>query len=449
MKTRLLKKAIIFFIFCNCFFTNFSQNIYPFAGKGTSGYSGDGGLATLAEFDQPFGLASDATGNIYISDIGNHNIRKVNASGTITTVAGTGTAGFSGDGGLATLAQLDLPLAIATDGANNVYIADYNNVRVRKINNLGIINTIAGNGSYGFSGDGANATLAQLGQVAGIAVDAAGNIYISDEDRIRKINISGIINTIAGTGVSGFSGDGTYATLAQMNLPSGIAVGASGDIYFADQNNNRVRKINTSGIISTVAGNGTAGFSGDGLPANTAMLNKPSDVAIDAFGNLYITEYLNNRIRKVNTLGIISTIAGTGVAGFSGDGGASTSAQINSPSGIDVNSAGNFYFADSGNLRVRVVCNSSCVTGITSEANTNFTIQLYPNPSNVAFNLKIEPELENGEIILYNSLGQKVLEYKIQYKENNILLNFLSKGLYSYIINQNNQLIYKGKLLIE
>jgi hypothetical protein len=341
-----------------------AQNIRTIAGAGTSSYSGDGGPATLAELGQPVSVAYDASGNVYISDQGNHRIRKITYStGNISTVAGTTTSGYSGDGGLATAAQLYYPSGIAVDGSGNIYFADQYNQRIRKVTaSTGVITTIAGTGTAGFSGDGGAATLAQLDNPVGVALDASGNVYISDQynQRIRKITVStGNINTIAGTGTYSFSGDGGAATAATFQNPAGLELDASGNIYIADLFNHRIRKITAStGFISTVAGSGTAGYSGDGSSATSANINYPTDVSLDDSGNIYISVQYSHRIRKVSaTTGNISTVIGTGTAGYSGDGGPATLANINYPTGIASDAGGNLYVADRENHRIRFVCN--------------------------------------------------------------------------------------------
>jgi hypothetical protein len=344
--------------------TIFAQNINTIAGIGSSSFSGDGGLATSAELAQPVSVARDGSGNVYISDQGNHRIRKINYStGIISTIAGSSTAGFSGDGGAATSAQLYYPSGIAIDGSGNIYIADQANQRIRKVTaSTGVITTIAGTGTAGFSGDGAAATSAQLNNPVGVAIDGSGNVYIADQynQRIRKITIStGNISTIAGTGTYSYSGDGAAASAATFQNPAGIKIDASGNIFIADLFNHVIRKITAStGIISTVAGTGTAGFSGDGAAATSATLNYPTDIAVDDSGNIFIAVQYSHRIRKVSAAtGYISTFAGTGTAGYSGDGGPSTLAQINYPTGIASDGGGNLYIADRENHRIRFVCN--------------------------------------------------------------------------------------------
>jgi uncharacterized protein (TIGR03437 family) len=309
------------------------------AGGGTS--LGDNGPATSALLGSPSGIAFDSSGNLYIADGSNERIRKV-SGGIITTVAGNGT-GFGGDNGLATSAQLDLPSGVAVDSTGSLYIGDARNGRVRKVSN-GVIATVAGNGTPGFSGDDGPATAAQLnGFTYGLAVDSAGNLYIADayNCRVRKVS-NGLVSTIAGNGICGFSGDNGPATSSQVNVPSDVAVDSAGNIYIADMDNNRIRKISNS-VITTVAGSVTGGFAGDGGDATNAELSFPGGVAVDSAGNLYIADTNNGRIRRVSG-GVITTVAGNG-SGYSGDNGPATSAGLSYPSSIAVDSAGSLYIA--------------------------------------------------------------------------------------------------------
>ena|GEM_PF-282085 len=341
------------------------------AGNGSQGFSGDSGAATAAGLNLPSGMVPDSVGNLYIADTYNQRIRKVAAgSGIISTVAGSGstgftTGGFSGDGGAATAAGLSSPSGVALDSAGNLYIADSGNGRVRKVAaGSGIITTVAGNGSQGFSGDGGPATAAGLFGPSGVTLDSAGNLYIVDQYnlRIRKVAAgSGIITTAAGNGSRGFSGDGGAATAAGFAGPSGVALDFAGNLYIADGSDNRVRKVAAgNGIISTVAGNGSQGSSGDGGAAMAAGLNYPGGVVLDSAGILYIADTSNNRIRKVTAgSGIITTVAGNGSQGFTGDGSAATAAGLNSSRGVSLDSGGNVYIADSGNNRIRKVAAGS------------------------------------------------------------------------------------------
>jgi putative salt-induced outer membrane protein YdiY len=257
----------------------------------------------------------------------------------IETYAGNGYAGYSGNGGQATVAEINLPSGVAVDNALNLYISDNGNDRVRIVNTSGIISTFAGNGASGYFGDGGQATAAELNGIHGMAVDASGNIYVADgsNNRIREINASGIISTFAGNGIASFSGDGGQATAAELKTPTEITFDATGNAYIADDANNRIRKVNTSGVISTFAGNGVAGFSGDAGQATAAELHSPVDVYVDAAsGNTFIVDNSNNRIRKVTSGGVISTFAGNGTVSYSGDGGQATAAELNSPSGVRV-----------------------------------------------------------------------------------------------------------------
>jgi sugar lactone lactonase YvrE len=325
-----------------------TYTIDTFAGNGTSGYSGDNGPATSATLS-PGGIAVDSAGNLYIAD--NNRIRKI-SNGVITTVAGNGTYGFSGDNGPATSAQLFNPQGIAVDSAGNLYIADTFNNRIRKVSG-GVITTVAGNGTSGSRDENIPATTAQLNWPYGVAVDSAGNLYIANTYNNRVCKVSGgVITTVAGNGTHGFSGDNGPATAAQLSWPDGVAVDSAGNLYIADTDNNRIRKV-SGGVITTVAGNGTEGFSGDKGPATAAQLGWPYSVAVDAAGNLYIADTYNNHIRKVSN-GVITTVGGDGTFGFGGDKGPATSAAV-SPSGIAVDSAGRVYIADTVNYRIRIL----------------------------------------------------------------------------------------------
>lgn len=348
--------------------------ISTIAGTGLVGYSGDGGLATAAKLNTPWGLFADNSGNIYFSEDGNYTIRKINSSGIITTIAGTGTPGYSGDGGQATAAKINHAGQIIVNGAGTIFFADSYNNCIRKIDTSGVISTIAGNGIGGFSGDGGPATTCQLNNPLGLVFDNGGNMYVADynNNRIRKISTAGIISTYGGTGVAGYSGDGVQATSSKLNHPNALIIDTSGNLYITDNANHRIRKINTSGIIITVAGDGIGGFSGDGGSAIAAHIYFPAGMALDFWGNLYICDHLNSRIRVVNTSGIINTFAGTGISGFSGDGGPPTSAKLNNPTYIFIDNYNNSYICDYHNSRIRKIAPpNSAPTFINGNINTH------------------------------------------------------------------------------
>jgi trimeric autotransporter adhesin len=336
------------------------------AGNGSAAYTGDGGAATEASLNNPMGIAVDSSGNLYIADRGNNRIRKVTSDGIIQTVAGNASYGWSGDGGLATESSLYDPRGVALDAAGNFYIADFYNSRIRKVTAAGIISTVAGNGLTGYTGDGGQAISAQIGNPWSVALDAAGNLYLSDNtnSQVRAIASDGVISTVTGTGTGGFSGDAGPATVAKLGKPRGIAIDSSRNLFIADTNNNRVRRVTVDGVINTVGGNGTLGFGGDGGQATAAATSYPRGMAFDSAGNLYIAEQANNRIRKVTPDGMVSTVAGYGTAGYSGDGGAATQAQLNNPDNVVVDSSGNLYIADGLNWRIRKVTPNGMITTV-------------------------------------------------------------------------------------
>ena len=394
-------------------------DISTVAGTGTQGFSGDGGPATSAKFNRPIGIAVDSSGNLFIADRNNERVRKVDTSGNISTVAGNGTNGFSGDGGPATTARLNLPRDVAVDSSGNLFIADRSNHRVRKVDTSGDISTVAGDGTNGFSGDGGQATSTQLNFPNGVTVDSSGNLFIADQanHRIRKVDTSGIIITVAGTSTSGFLGDGVAATSTALNQPSDVAVDSSGNLFIADEFNHRIRKVDISGIITTVAGNGTQGFSGDGGPATSAKLDTPTGVAVDASGNIFFADSSNHRIRKVDTSGIITTVAGDGTQGFSGDGGSATSAQLDFANDVAVDSSGNLFITDINNERVRkvemVVGADLAVTKTDSPdpitaagATLTYTLTVTNGGPSTSINVVLTDPLPSGITFVSATLGQ-------------------------------------------
>jgi hypothetical protein len=357
-----------------------SGDIYTAAGNGTAGYSGDSGPSTAATLTGPFAMAADVSGDIFIADTGNSAIREVacgtgvsgctppagDTVGDIYTIAGNGTAGLSGDGGPAVNAELNLPQGISLDGTGDIFIADTQNNVVREISG-GTINTVAGDGSPGFGGDGGAALDAELANPIGIAVDGSGNLFIGDTGNsvIREVS-SGIINTIAGNGFPSYSGDGAAATNAQLGFPfgpdAGVAADSAGDFFIADSGATVVREVVAStGDIKTLAGNGLTGFSGDNGPATSAMLDSPSGVALDSAGDVFVADSANNVIREVSaSTGTINTVVGNHGAGYTGDGGPATSATMNEPLALSLDEAGDLFISDTGNNVIREV---PCATG--------------------------------------------------------------------------------------
>ncbi len=316
--------------------------ITTIAGTGTSGFSGDGGPATSARINAPRTMATDRSGNVYLVDTGNHRVRRIDTAGRISTIAGTGTAGYSGDGGAATAARLNTPHGIAVDTAGNVYIADSPNQRIRKVDTTGRITTVAGNGSSGYNGDSLPATSARLNYPKGVEIGPDGQLYIADNNnhRVRKVDAGGVIRAVAGTGTSGFSGDGGPATAARLAEPRNIAFGPDGSLYIVDQVNDRIRRVGTDGIITTYA----SGFS------------LPRDVAADSAGNVYVADESHKKVYRIDTARRVSTFAGTGSTGFGGDGGPATAALLSNPRGVAWDPvSGAVLIADTGNNRIRRV----------------------------------------------------------------------------------------------
>ena len=358
-----------------------------------SGFTGDGGPATSAQLNNPIGVALDAADTIYIADQANNRVRQIPSNGIINTVVGVGTAGYKGDGGPAINAEIYAPCGLTVDPSGPFYIADYQNV-VRKVvpANDNYIQTVAGTGIYGFAGDGgiginAGPPAVELAHPCGLTLDQNGNLYIADtgNSAIRMINPTGFISTVAGSVVGGnvvpgFSGDGGLAAYAELDGPDSIAVDAAGNLYIADTMNNRIRKVTFGspcsattgacpGIITTIAGSGPAdgtmgGYSGDGGPAVKALLNRPFGVALDSAGNVFFTDSYNQRVRKIDANGIITTVAGTGVSGFSGDGGPALSATMGFPTGIALDAYGKIFVADTQNNVIRMITPTSCSSAL-------------------------------------------------------------------------------------
>lgn len=348
---------------------SWGQTITTFAGNGLAGFGGDGGPAAQAMINRVDALAVDGAGNVYMADEKNNRVRKVDRNGVITTFAGSGTAGFGGDSGPAAQAQLNTPTGVCTDTNGNVYINDISNFRVRKVSPSGVITTVAGNGqgssiigtTFGTLGDGGPATSASFSIAIRCATDRNGNLFVVDQGAhcVRKIDTGGTISTFAGHCVAasasnGFSGDGGPATSAVLNNPTALTFDAQGNLFITDQFNHRIRRVDSSGTIQTVAGNGSQTFSGDGGSATAAGIPFPGSVVVDPAGNLFIVDGVDNRVREV-TGSTINTIAGTGAAAYGGDNGPPLQAMLNSPFGITLDASGNLYVADSSNNRIRKI----------------------------------------------------------------------------------------------
>jgi sugar lactone lactonase YvrE len=413
--------------------------ITTLCGAGRAGYSGDGGPAVNAILNGPCDVALDPWGNLYVADEGNNCVRMINTNGIITTVAGNGSLHYSGDGGPALSAGIHIPASVAVDAAGNLYITDFDDFRIRKVDRNGIITTVAGNGpgfpeSATFSGDGGPATNAGLAWPGDTKVDANGNLFIADSanNRIRKVDTNGIITTVAGSGpgfpaYGTFSGDGGAATNAGLWYPTGVAVDDAGNLFIADNYNRRIRKVDTNGIITTVAGNSLNANTGDGglatnapiiansvfvdhagnlflvggvirkvdtngiittVAGNTfagqyyeaggggqatnATIHQPMSVALDAAGNCFFADYDSGLIHKVDTNGILSTLAGNGASGYSGDGGAAVNAVLNTPTGLAADAAGNVYIADTYNGRIRKIGTNGIISSVAGDGSPGF-----------------------------------------------------------------------------
>ena len=419
-----------------------AQIINLFAGTHVSGYTGNNGPATAAECFAPAGIAADAAGNVYISDLGNSVIRKVTPDGVIHTIAGTGVAGFGGDSGPASAALLNQPTSVTVDQYGNVFFTDDNNNRVRKIDLSGNISTVAGNGFAGYGGDGFQATSAELNSPTGVAVDHIGNIYIADANNqlIRRVDTAGIITLFAGSGTAGYGGDGGYAGGAALNYPSGVAVDTLGNVYIVDRGNAMIRKVFPTGYISRYAGDTTIsgapsfGFGGDGGLSDHALLNSPTEAVVAPDGSLYFADYNNHRIRKIMPNGSISTYAGNGTSGYSGNGGNAADAELAGPYGVAVDNTGKVYLTDEINNVAQVIGAPNEVKNIVIDAG----LSVYPNPSSGVFNIEI-PQLAGAFTVVITDVTGHVIESKngsnSQAQKMTFTLSDLPAGTYLLSVN--------------
>ncbi len=413
-----------------------AQNIIStVVGNGFFGYTGDGGPATAARIANPLKVFVDESGNIYFSDmLYNHVVRKVSAStGIVTTVVGNGTSGYSGDGGPATAAQIYWPAGMCKNSSGDLLVTDQWSHVIRRISaTTGNISTIAGTGVMASNGNGGPATAAALYSPSCICVDASDNIFFTEygSGTIRRIDaITGIITTVAGTGVNATSTDGGAATSSALNKPEGLVVDNGGNIYVADVNSRRIRKVDAgTGIITTIAGTGISGLEGDGGPATNAKIRNATDIAINDSGDIYISDLSSSVIRKINAAGIITTIAGNGSSGYSGDGGFATDAELSSTSGVSFHAGSNsLFFADGSNNVIRKI--SNLVSLQTPSVSLRKSITVAPNPftdrinvNGLSGNEKITVSTIMGNIIYSTEVGQV--------SQTTIYLNKLQKGIY-------------------
>jgi sugar lactone lactonase YvrE len=418
-----------------------AQIITTIAGNGIAGPLGDGGQATIAELNLPEGLYIDNNDHLLICH--QQLVRSVNLStGIISSIAGSDTAsslGGGGDGGSATCANLVNPYTACSDISGNLYIADSWYSEIRKVTiSTGIIDTFAGTRTVGNTGDGGPAKNATFNTIFTVCIDTNRNIiYVSDEfnHRVRKINIStNIIYAYAGTGTNGYSGDDSLAINAKFSRVLGLALDRSGNLYIGDWDNGRIRKVDVStGIVTTFAGNGTVGYSGDGGPATAAMFNKPTALCFDSCGNLYLSDENNQRVRKIDMdTKIITTVAGKGTTGFSGDSGLADSAEFNHPTGICIDKYGSLYVSDFNNQRVRKVAFDTICTGnislYTNKIVNKIQVSIFPNPA--YNNLTITSSGIINTISITNPVGQTVFSQTYNIEKAQVNIAGLPPGVY-------------------
>ncbi len=395
--------AVFLFVLCHVAVT--AQVIVTVAGIGVDGYSGDGGPATNAKMNGPSAIAFDKDGNFYFTEESNPAIRKVSPSGIISRFAGNGTAGYSGDGGPAGAALIGGGGGLAVDKWNNIYVGDGDNHRIRKITTDGVIRTIAGTGVAGYNGDGISALSAQLNYPHGVGVDDTGNVYICDRMnfRLRKVDTFGNISTIAGTGVMGFTADGARADTAAIDESWYVLVDTTGNIYFMDKA--RIRKIAaTDHKLSTIAGNGINAYSGDGGPATAASISTQY-FTFDSVGNMFLAEGAQ-RIRRIDTDGIISTIAGVGIGGADPDGVSLSVARLNLPTGIAFSPAGELYFAEKSGAKVRKI--TLAWDGVNEVNRKSIGLEVFPNPTHGRVSVRINAIEREANLTMIDARGVAV-----------------------------------------
>jgi trimeric autotransporter adhesin len=416
-------------------FVTQAQIVTRFAGSGIA--LGDGGPATAAQLPDPTGMRFDTHGNLFVGSGTGNRIRKIDASGIITTIAGRGAGAYSGDGGQATAANIKFPADIALDASGNVFFTDFQNNAIRKIDiATGIITTICGDGTMASSGDNNPATAAQLYGPHGLCFDKTGNLYVGcDNHVVRKINTAGIISNFAGIGTAGYNGDGIAATTAQLYFPQSIDTDDSGNVYISDVGNYRIRKVNKSGIITTYAGNGGSVFSGDGTPA-TSVQFVPAFIRFGVDKNLYVT-HDGSRISKIDNAGIFHVIAGTGVKSNTGDGGPASAATFDHPIGIAVDECDNIYvgITTSYNGIRKITYNANPCAYLSAYAVNAFKLVIYPNPAYDAINVD---NIQGTAVYrLTNMLGIMQQRGILKAGNNSISIQLLPAGIYMLEVSNN------------
>jgi len=411
-------------------YVSYCQIISTVAGNGLAGYAGDGNVATAAQLNIPSAIIFDKYGNTYIADAFGNRIRKIDVTGIISTVAGNGVAGYSGDGGPATAASINNPSGLAIDSNDNLFISDFFNHRIRVVSPDGNINTCAGNGISGYDGDGSAATNAKISNPTGIAVDDLGNIYFGDGgcQGIRKVSSTGIVSTLAGTGLASYSGDNGPATASSLNHVKGLAFDDIGNLYLTDLDNRRLRKITPTGVITTIAGTGGSNPPGDNGPATSACLY-PWGIAVDHSGNIFFSDYGYHTIRKITISGTIVTIAGiTGLAGYNSDGIVANTALLNHPYGLALDSCGNLFVADGQNYRIRSVSINPHCWQVDINESWKHKTSIYPNPMDDA--LHIDGMQNEEEYKVYNIVGSVLQNGTLKKGGNVIDVRDLPVGMY-------------------